>query len=111
MAAALFDRCELCDDGGCDWTDGAAVYHRECLEARAAEPNNERERRGLANSLRLGSPWPATVKRVDIYGVVEDTFATEGELNGYIASQLPMFGAGEVAGKPKPVDPRQGGLL
>lgn len=49
--------CDLCEDGGTDFTDGVYAYHRSCLVHRIANANNNRERRGLANSLEMG--WTA----------------------------------------------------
>ena len=52
------DCCDLCDDDGCDWTDGMYVYHKSCVTHRIANPNSSREERGLRNTLSLGQPWP-----------------------------------------------------
>jgi len=46
--------CEICDDSGSDWTDGVYVYHLDCVRDRVANPNNERERHGLTNTLQYG---------------------------------------------------------
>jgi hypothetical protein len=47
----------------------------------------------------------------DLFGAEHKTHATEAELNGFKAAQLPMFKAHEVETKAKPVDPNQGRLI
>jgi len=55
-----------------------------------------------------GDPKPTTVKRVDLFGTVVDTFQTEGELNGWHESQAPLFA---LAPPPMPTPANQGGLI
>lgn len=49
-------------------------------------------------SSEVARTLPQTVKRVDLFGNVIDTYATEGELNGWREQQSALVG-------------RQGGLL
>ncbi len=60
---------------------------------------------------RVSDAAPVLVKAPDLFGAVHATHATEGELNGFKPAQLPMFGAHEIATKPKPVDANQGRLI
>lgn len=52
---------------------------------------------------------PATVKRADLFGAVTDTYQTEGELNGWRATQARLFAIPPAP--PPPPDPRQRPLL
>jgi len=62
------------------------------------------------NSPRIASHAAenATVKRVDLFGTVVDTFQTEGELNGWHATQAQLFA---LAPPPMPTPANQGGLI
>lgn len=67
---------------------GEQALNNEYLAARDAKAVTETAPTSL----------PATVKRVDLFGNVTDTYATEGELNGWREQQSALVG-------------RQGGLL
>lgn len=80
--------CELCDSAAPDWTDDVSgSYHRRCVESSIARTTSDRARRGLTNTLRHGHAIGPTVKRATLWDGIVDTFATEGELNGWKPSQ------------------------
>lgn len=62
MTTKTLDRCDYCDDDGCDFALAdsfgiVAVYHKSCVEQRMVMPNGEREYRGALNTFKLGKPW------------------------------------------------------
>lgn len=90
-------RAGVCRDCGRELAQGvSARWYRQAGEiacypscqasAPAEEPEGEEEPREEACS--ASAP---TVKRVDIFGVVTDTYQTEGELNGWHAKQGSLF--------------------
>ena len=67
------------------------------------------------NSPRIASHAAenATVKRVDLFGNIVDTFQTEGELNGWHATQAPLFALAPLGDNDwsKATPANQGGLI